>query len=52
MQTHRMLPIMLAVYHYHLNEQTSTNAGTSGQKQWFLTTGTFRGSPGACSGGC
>ena len=41
-----------AVYHYHVNEQTSTNAGTRGQKQWFLTTGTFRGAPGACSGGC
>ena len=40
------------VYHYHVNEQTSTNPGTSGQKQWFLTTGTFRGTPGACSGGC
>jgi hypothetical protein len=40
------------VYHYHVNEQTSTNPGTLGQKQWFLTTGTFRGTPGSCSGGC
>ena len=40
------------VYHYHVNEQTSTNPGTLGQKQWFLTTGTFRGTPGTCSGGC
>jgi len=38
------------VYHYHVNEQTSTNAGTNGEKQWFLTTGTFRGTPGTCSG--
>lgn len=39
-----------AVYHYHLSEQTSTASGTAGEKQWFLTTGTFRGSPGACTG--
>jgi hypothetical protein len=32
-----------AVYHYHLNQQTSTTAGTLGQKQWFLTTGTYEG---------
>ncbi len=32
------------VYHYHLNQQTSTNAGTIGQMQWFLTTGTYEGS--------
>jgi hypothetical protein len=38
------------VYHYHVNEQTSTTSGTAGQKQWFLTTGTYRGTPGACSG--
>lgn len=38
------------VYHYHLNEQTSTAAGTAGQKQWFLTTGTYRGAPGVCTG--
>lgn len=40
-----------AVYHYHVNEQTSTSPGTAGQKQWFLTTGTFRGTPAAC-GSC
>ena len=40
----------VAVWHYHLNLQTSTNAGTLGQQQWFLTTGTFRGTPGACTG--
>jgi hypothetical protein len=39
------------VYHYHLNQQTSTNAGTAGQMQWFLTTGNYRGTPGAC-GSC
>lgn len=38
------------VYHYHVNEQTSTSSGTLGQKQWFLTTGTFRGTPGGCTG--
>ena len=40
----------VAVYHYHVNLQTSTNPGTLGQQQWFLTTGTFRGTPGACTG--
>lgn len=38
------------VYHYHVNEQTSTSSGTKGQKQWFLTTGTYRGTPGGCVG--
>jgi hypothetical protein len=38
------------VYHYHVNEQTSTSQGTAGEKQWFLTTGMFRGSPGTCTG--
>jgi hypothetical protein len=38
------------VYHYHVNEQTSTNPGTLGQTQWFLTTGTYHGTPGACVG--
>ncbi|WPB79329.1 YHYH protein [Archangium violaceum] len=38
------------VYHYHVHEQTSTNSGTLGQKQWFLTTGTYRGAPGGCIG--
>jgi hypothetical protein len=39
------------VYHYHVNQQTSTAAGTAGQKQWFLTTGSYRGTPGGC-GSC
>jgi hypothetical protein len=39
------------VYHYHVNEQTSASPGTAGEKQWFLTTGMFRGAPSAC-GGC
>ena len=38
------------VYHYHLNLQTSTAAGTAGQMQWFLTTGTYHGTPGTCVG--
>jgi hypothetical protein len=33
------------VYHYHLNLQVSTNAGTAGEMQWFLTTGTYEGAP-------
>ena len=33
------------VYHYHLSLQTSTSAGTAGQMQWFLTTGTYEGTP-------
>jgi hypothetical protein len=37
------------VYHYHLNLQTSTNPGTAGEMQWFLTTGTYRGTPAACA---
>lgn len=38
-----------AVYHYHLNQQTSTAPRTASQKQWFLTTGFYRGTPGACT---
>lgn len=38
------------VFHYHVNEQTSTGTQTAGEKQWFLTTGMFRGAPGACTG--
>jgi hypothetical protein len=34
-----------AVYHYHLNLQTSHTPGTGGQTQWFLTTGTYEGTP-------
>lgn len=37
------------VYHYHVNQQTSTGTATAGQKQWFLTTGSWRGSTVACS---
>ncbi len=37
-------------YHYHVNEQTSTSPGTTGEKQWFLTKGTYYGAPGACTG--
>jgi hypothetical protein len=41
------------VYHYHVNEQTSTGPRTGGEKQWFLTTGTYHGAPGTCAGrGC
>ncbi len=39
-----------AVYHYHVNLQTSTTTGTAGEQQWFLTTGQFAGVPGACTG--
>jgi hypothetical protein len=34
-------------YHYHVNAQTSPR---SGETQWFLTTGMFRGTPGSCVG--
>jgi hypothetical protein len=39
------------VYHYHVNEQTSTGSRTAGQKQWFITKGRFHSAPAAC-GGC
>lgn len=42
----------MEVYHYHVNAQTSTNPQTMGETQWFLTTGTWHGTPGTCSGGC
>jgi hypothetical protein len=38
-----------AVYHYHVNKQTSTMPGTAGQTQWFITTGSWRGTPAACA---
>lgn len=38
------------IYHYHVNQQTSTGAQTAGQKQWFLTTGMYHGTPAACTG--
>ena len=40
----------MPVYHYHLNLQTSTNAGTAGEMVWFLTTGTYASTPGSCTG--
>lgn len=39
-----------AVYHYHVNEQTSTSSRSLGQKQWFLSKGSFRGTPASCPG--
>jgi hypothetical protein len=39
-----------AVYHYHVNKQTSTGARTAGQAQWFITAGRFHATPAACSG--
>jgi hypothetical protein len=39
------------VYHYHLNLQTSTASTSAGKQEWFLTTGTWRGSAtGSCTG--
>jgi hypothetical protein len=38
------------VYHYHVNEQTSTARGTLGQKQFFLTKGAYHGAPSTCTG--
>lgn len=38
------------VYHYHLNQQTSSNPATRGEKQWFITSGVYRGSVGTCVG--
>jgi hypothetical protein len=40
------------VYHYHVNLQTSTSSTSAGMQAWFLTTGTLRGTAGACTGGC
>lgn len=37
-----------SVYHYHVHEQTSTGEATAGQTQWFITSGFFKGSLGAC----
>jgi hypothetical protein len=34
-----------AVYHYHVHEETSATPGTAGQKQWFITTGQYHGTP-------
>ena len=38
------------VYHYHVNEQTSTARTSVGEKQWFLTKGAYHGAPGTCTG--
>jgi hypothetical protein len=38
------------VYHYHLNRQVSSTAGSLGLVEWFVGTGLYRGTPGACSG--
>jgi hypothetical protein len=35
----------MPIYHYHVNEQVSTTPGTAGERQWFLTTGSYRGVP-------
>lgn len=40
-----------AVYHHHVNEQTSTTAGSAGTTAWFITTGTYAGTPGSASTG-
>lgn len=37
----------VAVYHYHVNLQENATATAS---EWFLTTGTYHGAPGACAG--
>jgi hypothetical protein len=39
-----------AVYHYHVNLQTSHTGATAGDEAWFLTTGTYAGAPGTCTG--
>ena len=39
-----------AVYHYHVNLQTSSTSGTSGQTAWFITNGSYKGSLGSCTG--
>ncbi len=39
-----------AVYHYHVNQQTSTGQRTAGQKQWFITNGKFHAAPASCPG--
>jgi hypothetical protein len=38
------------VYHYHVNQQT--NPKNAGQKQWFITKGSYRGSANAPCTGC
>jgi hypothetical protein len=41
-----------AVYHYHVNQQTSTNPNTVGEKQWFISKGRFNGSFNTDCTGC
>jgi len=41
-----------AVYHYHVNQQTSVSSGTAGEMQWFLTKGQYKGAPAATCTGC
>jgi hypothetical protein len=38
------------IYHYHGHEQTSTASTSAGEKQWFVASGTFRGTPASCTG--
>lgn len=38
------------VYHHHVNAQTSTDPDTAGTEVWFITTGTYAGTPGASLG--
>jgi hypothetical protein len=38
------------VYHHHIVAQTSTTTGTAGETQYFLTTGQYAATPGACTG--
>jgi hypothetical protein len=39
-----------AVYHYHVNLQTSTSPTSQGKQEWFLSKGTYRGTPRTCPG--
>jgi len=36
------------LYHYHVNEQTSTAPSSVGETQWFLTKGTYKSAPATC----
>lgn len=38
-----------AVYHHHVNAQTSSTAGTAGTTAQFITTGVYAGTPGSAS---
>jgi hypothetical protein len=40
----------IAVYHYHANQQTSAATTSAGTTAVFLTTGTYKGTPGSCTG--